>query len=115
MSIRRYNLSYLHEISGGDEDFILDMVSTFVNNSPLELSEMNSLADEKKWQVLGEHAHKFAPGLQFLGLVSLRPVINQIEDFAFNLKNLDQIPGLLDKLIKECNLVSNELKKDFNI
>ncbi|NJO69987.1 MAG: Hpt domain-containing protein [Bacteroidetes bacterium] len=86
MSIRRYNLSYLHEISGGDEDFILDMVSTFVNNSPLELSEMNSLADEKKWLVLGEHAHKFAPGLQFLGLVSLRPVINQIEDFAFNMK-----------------------------
>ncbi|NJK97931.1 MAG: hypothetical protein HC905_26175 [Bacteroidales bacterium] len=70
---------------------------------------------KKNGWFLGNMLTNLRQVFSFLGLVSLRPVINQIEDFAFNMKNLDQIPGLLDKLINECNLVSIELKKDFNI
>lgn len=115
MSRRRYNLSYLKEISGGDEDFILDMIQTFIKNTGDEIAILKDLAEQNKWETLGENAHKFAPGLQFLGLLSLRPVINQIEEYAFRQKNLDQIPNLIKKLEEECQLVSEELKQDFNI
>jgi HPt (histidine-containing phosphotransfer) domain-containing protein len=115
MGMRRYNLSYLNEISGGDEEFILDMIQTFILNSPVEIALLKSLASEKKWDLIGENAHKFAPGLQFLGVIALRPVINQIEEFSFSRKNLEQIPVLIEKLGAECHLVSEELKKDFNL
>ena len=91
------------------------MVQTFIENTPLEIATLRNYAKEEKWDQLGENAHRFAPSLQFLGLVSLRPVINQLEDFSFGRKNLDQISTLLDKLNTECILVSEELKKDFNL
>lgn len=113
--MRRYNLTYLKEISGGDEDFILDMIQTFVSNAPSDIAHLKKLAAKGDWNELGENAHKFAPGLQFMGIVSLRPVINQIEDFSFARKNLAEIPGLLQKLESECQMVSEELKQDFKI
>lgn len=115
MDMKRYNLNYLKEISGGDEEFILDMIQTFVANSPSDLSTIKSLAQDGEWNLVGEHAHRFAPGLQFLGLVYLRPVINQLEDYSFGQKNLELIPALINKLETECNKVSEELKKDFNL
>jgi HPt (histidine-containing phosphotransfer) domain-containing protein len=115
MGTKRYDLSYLKEISGGDEDFILDMIQTFIENTPNEIAILRNYAKEEKWDLLGENAHRFAPSLQFIGLISLRPVINQIEDFSFSRKNLDQISSLLDKLDTEYSLVSEELKKDYNL
>ncbi|HEX3009062.1 MAG TPA: Hpt domain-containing protein [Bacteroidales bacterium] len=113
--MKRYDLNYLKEISGGDEEFILDMIQTFVQNTPSELLHLKNLAKEQKWDILGEQAHRFAPGLQFLGLISLRPVINKIEDFSFGKKNLEEVPDLINKLEAECRLVSDELIKDFNL
>lgn len=115
MGAKRYNLSYLNEISGGDKDFILDMIQTFVNNSPNEISDLENLAETQKWEKLGESSHKFAPGLQFMGIVTLRPVINQIEEYAFDKKNLEKIPELLTRLKSECSLICEELKKDFKL
>lgn len=113
--MKLYDLNYLREISGGDDEFILDMIQTFVTASPGEISALKEFALNKEWTLMGEHAHKFAPSLEFLGLSSLKPVINQIEDFSFNRKNLELIPSLIQRLETECSLVSEELKKDFNL
>lgn len=115
MGTKRYNLDYLKEISGGDKDFILDMIQTFIENSPGDISTLRELASKKEWEKVRENAHRFAPGLQFLGIVSLRPLINQIEDFSLNRKNTELIPAMIEKLEKECFLVSEELKTDFNL
>lgn len=113
--MKRYNLNYLNEISGGDQEFVLDMIQTFVSGFSDDISTLKELSKNGQWNLVGEHAHRFAPGLQFLGLVSLRPVINQIENFSFDQKNLELVPALIDKLETECILVSEELKKDFNL
>jgi HPt (histidine-containing phosphotransfer) domain-containing protein len=115
MGMKRYNLNYLKEISGGDEDFILDMIQTFVANTPGEIDQLRAYAEKEQWELLGDSAHKFAPGLQFLGIIALRPVINQLEDYAKGKKKLEIIPSLIDKLDTECRLVSEELKQDFKI
>ncbi len=115
MGMRNYNLGYLREISGGDEDFVLDMIQTFITNTPAEISTLKNLAMKQSWVTLGEHAHKFAPGLQFIGLVSMRPVINKIEDFSFKKENLEQIVTLIEELDSECQLVSEQLRNDFNL
>ena len=115
MGTKRYNLNYLKEISGGDEDFILDMIQTFIANSPGEIEQLKAYAVNEQWELLGDSAHKFAPGLQFLGITPLRPVINQLEDNAKAKKKLEIIPSLIDKLDAECRLVIEELKQDFKI
>jgi HPt (histidine-containing phosphotransfer) domain-containing protein len=71
--------------------------------------------DEVEWNLLREHAHRFAPSLEFLGLSSLKSVINQIEDFSLNRRNLELLPSLIQKLETECTLVSEQLNSDFNL
>lgn len=115
MGTKKYNLDYLNEISGGDKDFILDMIQTFFNNTPNEIAELKGLTQNGEWLKVGENAHKFAPSLQFLGLNSLRPIINQIEDYAFAKEHTEMILPLVLKLEAQCMLVLDELKSDFNI
>jgi FOG: HPt domain len=112
---KHYNLDYLNSISGGDQDFILDMLQTFVTNAPEELSKIKSLVQNENWQKAGEDAHKFASSLLFLGLDQLKHFATQIEEFGINQVNMDQIPVLLTQLEDGCNLLIGELKRDFNV
>ena len=113
--MKLYNLNYLREISGGDDEFIFDMIQTFVTTTPGEISAFKNFVQNKEWNLLREHAHRFAPSLEFLGLTSLKPVINQIEDFSLNRINLELLPSLIHKLETECTLVSEQLNSDFNL
>lgn len=115
MSGKRYDLTYLNSISGGDEEFIIDMIQTFIGNAPAEIKEMKRLFEEQSWSKLGENAHRFAPSLQFLGLKNLKKVINQIEENAFGKVDAVQLGANLNKIEDECSVIIEELKKDFNV
>jgi HPt (histidine-containing phosphotransfer) domain-containing protein len=115
MTEKKYNLDYLNSISGGDQDFIKDMLETFVTNVPLELGKIRNLVVDENWQKAGEDAHKFASSLLFLGLHDLRAIAIQIEDYGTGQENVDQIPQLLNQLEEACSQLIIELKHDFNV
>jgi HPt (histidine-containing phosphotransfer) domain-containing protein len=115
MEDKKYNLDYLNSISGGDQDFIKDMLETFVTNVPLELKKIRNFVNEENWQKAGEDAHKFASSLLFLGLHDLRAIAIKIEDYGIAKVNIDQIPRLLNQLEDDCSQLIIELKQDFNV
>ena len=115
MADKQYNLDYLNSISGGDQDFIKDMLETFVTNVPLELNKIKELVASENWHKAGEDAHRFASSLLYLGLDELRTIATKIEDFGIEKINIDQIPGLLNQLEKGCSQLIIELKEDFNV
>ncbi len=115
MAEQHYNLDYLKSISGGDQDFVLDMLQTFVNNVPEELTKIRNLVSIKNWQKVGEDAHRFSSSMLFLGLDQLKTITTRIEEFGINKVNTDQIPELLNQLENGCNQLILELKRDFNV
>jgi len=115
MADKQYDLDYLNSISGGDQDFIKDMLETFVTNVPQELAKIRSFVSTENWQKAGEDAHKFASSLLFLGLKELRALAIQIEDYGIGKNNIDQIPALFNQLEDGCNQLIIELKRDFNV
>ncbi len=115
MADKQYNLDYLNSISAGDQDFIKDMLETFVSSVPEELDKIRSFVVSENWQRAGEDAHKFASSLLFLGLDNLKTIASKIEEYGLNMENVDQIPGLLDQLDNGCRQLIIELKRDFNI
>lgn len=115
MAEKHYNLDYLQSISGGDEDFVKDMLMTFITNVPEELAKLKNLLAEKNWQKVGENAHKFASSLLLLKLEHLKDIATQIEEYGLENKNIDQIPILLTSLESGCFELIEELKRDFNI
>lgn len=110
-----YNLDYLHSISGGDQEFVIDMIRTFIVDAPAEIQKIKGLVIDKNWQKVGEEAHKFASSLLFLGLGKLKLVAIAIEESGINKRDTDKINGLLDQLETGCNQIIAELKRDFNV
>ncbi|HEY4786427.1 MAG TPA: Hpt domain-containing protein [Bacteroidales bacterium] len=115
MSDKHYSLDYLNSISDGDQDFIKDMLETFVSSVPDELSKMWKLVNAENWQKVGEDAHKFASSLVFLGLNDLKQIATKIEEHGIQQNNVSQIPVLLNELEKGCTQLITELKRDFDV
>ena len=109
-----YSLDYLNSISGGDNDFVKEMIQTFLTNVPEELLKIRQLVEKKDWQIIGFEAHRFASNLVFLELNSLRDIAVKIENYGTNQKQTDQIPDLFNQLEAGCGQIIQKLKKDFS-
>ena len=70
---------------------------------------------KKKFEAVGREAHKLIPGVSFLGAVSLKDVLINIEEGAKN----DMHPDEMHKNVAEAARMVDELirvfEKDFNL
>lgn len=112
---KKYDLSYLNEISGGDKDFILDMITDFVNNTPTVLAEVAKNINSNDWQNLYKAVHKFIPSFEFVGAEKVREALVKIEDYSKTQTNLNEIPYFYEQVKEYCNEVIVELKQDYNL
>jgi HPt (histidine-containing phosphotransfer) domain-containing protein len=114
MAEKEYSLDYLNSISGGDQEFVKDMVQTFISNAPEEINKIRNMVIAKNWQKVGEDAHRFASSLLFLGLDKLKTLATEIEEMGLQQNNVHHIPALLDQLEQGCGQIIEQLKRDFN-
>lgn len=112
---KHYSLEYLHSISGGDENFVIEMIQTFISEVPEELNKIKIFVQQKNWVKAGQTAHKFASNLLFLEIKDLKNMAIQIEENGINNVNTDAIPELSEKLEYGCYQIIDELKRDFNL
>jgi HPt (histidine-containing phosphotransfer) domain-containing protein len=112
--LKEYSLDYLNSISGGDKEFIQDMIETFVKSVPVELARMKTAIDQKDWYKIGEIAHKFGSNLMYLELDNLKPIIDNIETYGLEMEHIDEIPVLFEKLTIGCDKIIAILKNDFD-
>jgi len=112
---KHYSLEYLGSISGGDDNFILDMVQTFISNVPEELNKIKDYMNQKNWKEAGNKAHKFASNLLLLEIGNLSDIAIEIEENGKDEVNTEIMPELLEKLETGCYQIINELKRDFNV
>jgi HPt (histidine-containing phosphotransfer) domain-containing protein len=111
---KRYSLDYLESISGGDKDFMEDMLRTFVQNVPDELENLNRLIQQSNWQKVGEQAHKFGSNLLYLELEDLKKIALKIETFGLEMEHINEIPVLFEELKNGCYAIIEDLKNDFS-
>jgi HPt (histidine-containing phosphotransfer) domain-containing protein len=110
----KYSLDYLNSISGGDTDFVKEMIQTFLSNVPEELLKIQHLIEKKEWKMVGSEAHRFASNLVFLELNTLRDITVKIEEMGTNQKHTDQISDLFNQLKAGCDQIIQKLKNDFS-
>ena len=115
MSENRYDLSFLKRISSDDQSFIIDMLETFRNTAPGIVDKMEKYARLKKYEALSREAHRFIPGVTFLGVNDLEKDLIDIEEYAKNLKNLEKLPGLLISVRKNVESLIQCFIDDFNL
>jgi HPt (histidine-containing phosphotransfer) domain-containing protein len=118
--LMKIDLSYLREMSGGNKELILDMISIF-NSQVVEIAdEMDQLLKNKEYVALGKLAHKAKSSVAIMGLNDLAAELKNLENSAVNEKNINTYPVIVSKFraetagaIDELNLVINNLELYF--
>ncbi len=111
----QYNLDKLNELSGGDMDFILSILTVFVEETPQDLADLKLAIEVEAYDAMYQNAHKIKPNVDLLGMDETTAHILSIETEAKTNKNLSRIEKLFPKVetsIQEC---IEQLKENFNL
>ncbi|HLT50468.1 MAG TPA: Hpt domain-containing protein [Arenibacter sp.] len=110
-----YNLDKIQEMADGDEDFIVSVVTVFLEEVPTDLNELERALEHKDYDAVYKLAHKIKPNVDLLGMEPARAVALQIETFGRKGENREEIERLVPLLKKDIHQVISELKNDFKL
>jgi HPt (histidine-containing phosphotransfer) domain-containing protein len=109
------DLSYLSDVASGSTEFMVDMISIFLEQTPGYVVQLGKAIKDKDWPVVANVAHKIKPTLAFMGVASARDDMEIIEENARNLQNLEDIEIKFNALESICGYLFSrleEVKKD---
>jgi PAS domain S-box-containing protein len=107
-----FDLTYLRRISDNNQDFLQEMVQTFIQSIPPVLNEMNQALSEKNWQRLSRLAHQIKPSFSLMGMEALRKTILYIETNAEKSNASENFALTTQRFIEDCKKTIIDLKKE---
>ena len=110
-----YNLKKINEIADGDQEFVRDMLVTFVENVTIDIDRIQSFRPLENWTAIAEMAHKLASNFAYLGASNLHALSADIEKSVLHDHDLNGIADKTDKLCNEGIILVTQLKNDFSI
>lgn len=109
------DLSYLKEIAEGSNEFMIEMINSFITNTPQALNDMDAAFAEQRWPELKVIAHTMKSTLDFMGIHSIKETIRTIEKCAESKTNLEALPELIAKTKFVCTNAIDELKIEIEL
>lgn len=107
-----YDLAYLRSVSDNNQDFIQEMVQTFVETIPPVLKEMEASVSANDWTKLSRLAHQIKPSFSLLGLEDLRKTVSTIEENARDQTGLHGLSQATAGFVDACRAVVDALRKE---
>jgi PAS domain S-box-containing protein len=103
------DLTYLRKMSNNDESFVQEMISSFIDKTPEIITQINTAYKDDDLKEVGAMAHKLKPNLAFMGMESLKELIQELETNAKNGKNTKAIPDMIKELTSTVDEAIKEL------
>ncbi len=97
------NLTYLHELSGGNISFENEMINLFVHQVPAELEQLGNFIQQANEKQLRELAHKLKSSLDIFGRQDLSDQLNRIVQELANGTGKEKALEQLENLKTELN------------
>jgi PAS domain S-box-containing protein len=104
------NLTFLKEMAGGNEAFMEEILSMFINTTPESLGKMAEALAKEDWDQLQGIAHRLKSSMFLIGIKELEMNMTTIEQSAQNPKDRNLIAPLLSRTQKICDLAIKKLK-----
>jgi HPt (histidine-containing phosphotransfer) domain-containing protein len=106
-----FDLNYLKKVSGGSDEFVNEMVQTFIHSIPLSLQKLEQCIREKDWRSVSRAVHQIKPTLTLLGIHSLKESAILIEEKCRHGEHTPEIQQKLDELIVTSKTAVEEMKQ----
>jgi len=110
-----YNLDKINEMAEGDEDFIISVVSVFLEEVPEDLEGLEKAINSKDYENIYKLAHKIKPNVDILGMEQTRAMALEIETLGKTTGSMAEIEEKFPMLKKDVLQVVSELKNDFDL
>ena len=73
------DLTLLLEIADGSDEFIVDSIEMFLQQTPESLQQVSDAINAHDWPTAGSAAHKMKSTLGFFGMLNSQALVQQIE------------------------------------
>jgi len=106
----KIDLSYLREMSGGNKELILEMISIFSTQVKEFGNEMDQLLKNQQYEELGRLAHKAKSSVSIMGLNDLAGQLKDLENSANEGKNVESYGASVESFKKITKEAAKELE-----
>ena len=110
--VKLTDLTYLRSLSDNDEQFVQDMVTSFVEKTPILINQLISASESQDWPMVGSLAHKLKPNLAFMGIEELKSLVLDVELSGKDSQQLEALPAKIERLTSRCFEAIDELKSE---
>ncbi|MDC6367728.1 MULTISPECIES: Hpt domain-containing protein [Flavobacteriaceae] len=110
-----YSLDKINEMAEGDQDFVLSVISVFLDEVPEDLEGLEKAINDRDYENVYKLAHKIKPNVDLLGMEQTRAIALEIETMGKNDASIADIEEKFPLLKKDVLQVIGELKKDFDL
>ncbi len=107
----KIDLSYLRDISGGDEELFFELIDMFISQVPEYQKQLQQELSLGEWEQLGRTAHKVKSALTMMGLNDLAAEMKLLEQQAKNGEDTKSYPQSIKRFINETTEAVKELKE----
>ncbi len=107
--MNKLDLTYLNEISGGDKNFIREMLDLFVASTANEVNQFDALLNNADYDKINSLAHKMKAPIQMLGASQLFETVKTIETIGRDKQGLEQLPNLIGSVKTEIEDLKEEI------
>jgi len=76
------DLTFLYEIADGSNEFIVESIDMFMQQSPELLHLIDTAITARDWKAAASSAHKLKPNLGFFGMIESQSTMQEIEHLA---------------------------------
>lgn len=106
-----FDLSYLNQVFQGNQEMVRNIIQLFLEQVPEYVKEMEACVQRDDLLALHPLAHKAKSSISMLGLRSMERNILTIEALSKEHRDLEQLPGLVQQVRDECEVVNGQLER----
>ena len=108
-----YNLDELREIADGDDEMFMAVIEQFYIDVPIALESMKKALLASDCGAIRFNSHRMKPAIHHLQITSLKNIIYEVEDKAYNNIIDDVLVLQINQLDEVLGNVIKQLKSEF--
>lgn len=109
-----YKLHQVREMAENDEDFVVALVSAFIEEVPVEAERLRNAVPERDYYETYQAAHKIKPTIMLFELGVYDDLI-EVQDWGKYEQDDKNIDNQLQKVLTAIENATNEIKADFGL
>jgi HPt (histidine-containing phosphotransfer) domain-containing protein len=106
------DLSYLKEITGGENSIVVEMVEMFLEQVDEFKGNMTKYLNDKNFVELGKEAHKAKSSVLIVGMEELGKNLKKLQLLTEAKEEEETYPDYVKMFIEQCDAATIELKEE---